>query len=328
MKTGKLKESILKRSVLKQLNKGQENILVGPAVGIDYGAIDVKEQEVVVLSTDPVTMPVEGTGRLAVLAAANNVAVSGATPVGAVVHLLLPTSYNEETLRALMKDLNHACEECNISIINGHTEVTRAVKEALVTVTVVGTVAKEKLIHNEKMQAGMDLIISKWIGLEGTAILAMEKQEELRERFPQPFLDKAKAFSDAMSVLEEARVATNSGVCAMHDVSEGGVFGALWELAQCGNVGLEVDLKKIPIRQETIEICEFFDINPYKMLSGGSLLMVAEDGNQVVRELEKQGIYATVIGKITDDNDRVLFNGEERRFLEVSQTDELYKLLK
>jgi hydrogenase maturation factor len=112
----------------------------------------------------------------------------------------------------------------------------------------------------------------------------------------------------------------------MQDVSEGGIFGALWEIAKSVGVGLEIDLKKIPIRQETVEICEFFDLNPYKIVSGGCLLIATTDGNGMVLELEKAGIPATVIGKATDSNDRVLLNEDERRFLETTQTDELYNL--
>ena len=129
-----------------------------------------------------------------------------------------------------------------------------------------------------------------------------------------------------MSVRSEAAVAAKSGVAAMHDISEGGIFGALWELGQCSGVGLEIDLKKIPIRQETIEICEFFDVNPYKLVSGGSMLMAAEDGNALMQAIRREGGKAVVIGKATDGNDRVLINGEERRFLETTQTDELWRL--
>jgi len=327
MKAGKLKESVLKRSVLKQLHKRNEKVLVGPAVGSDYGAIRVAEDEVVVISTDPITVSATNQGKYAVLAACNDVAASGAVPCVASVSLLLPTSLNEEELRAIIKDMETACEECHIDIVNGHTEVTRAVKEPLVTVTAIGTVKENSFIHNENLRPGMDIVVSKWIGLEGTSILAKEKAEKLRRRFPQPFIDKAKIFEQMMSIIPEAAVAAKSGVSAMHDVSEGGIFGALWELAECADVGLEIDLKSIPIRQETIEICEFFDINPYKMMSGGSLLMATTDGNALVRELEKAGISATVIGKATDNNDRVLLNEEERRFLETIQTDEIYKAL-
>ena len=95
-------------------------------------------------------------------------------------------------------------------------------------------------------------------------------------------------------------------------------------LGQSSGVGLEIDLKKIPIRQETVEICEFFDLNPYKLVSGGAAVMAAEDGNALVHAIRLAGGDATIVGKATDSNDRVLINGDERRFLETTQTDELW----
>jgi len=326
MKAGKLKESVLKRSVLKQLHKRREDVLVASAVGGDYGAVSVNEDMAVVLSSDPVTLTKDAIGSSAITAACNDVACSGAKPVGVSVTILLPTSYNEEELRNLMKDLDAACENCGVDIISGHTEVSRAVKEALVVVTAMGTVLRKDMLHSSNVRPGMDIVATKWVGLEGTAILAMEKEEELRSRYAQPFIDKAKIFRQLMSILPEAAVAVQSGASAMHDVSEGGIFGALWELAESAGVGLEIDLKKIPIRQETIEVCEFFDVNPYKLLSGGCLLIATEDGNGLVMELEKADIPAVIIGKATDSNDRVLINEDERRFLETTQTDELYQI--
>lgn len=324
MKAGKLKESILKRSVLKQLHKKNNDTLVAPAVGGDFGAVSVNEDLAVVVSSEPVTLTMEAVGSTAIYAACNDVACSGAKPIGVSVVVLVPTSINEEEIRGLMKDMEHACEECGIDILSGHTEVTRAVKEPLIMVTALGTTKKDSLLHSSEVRPGMDIVATKWVGLEGTSILAREKEEELRTRYAQPFIDKAKIFGQMMSILPEAAVATLSGASAMHDVSEGGVFGALWEMAESAGVGLEIDLKKIPIRQETIEICEFFDVNPYKLLSGGSLLIATEDGNGLVMELEKANIPAVIIGKATEGNDRVLINEDERRFLETAQTDELY----
>ena len=326
MKAGKLKESVLKRSVLKQLHRRNESTYTGPIVGGDYGALSVNEDVAVVVSSEPVTLTTEQIGSTAILAACNDVACSGATPMGVSVTMLLPTSYNEEELRDLMKDMDGACESCGVDIISGHTEVTRAVKEPLIVVTAVGTVKKTAMCHSSNVRPGMDIVATKWVGLEGTAILAREKEADLRNRYAQPFIDKAKTFSRMMSIIPEAAVAVSSGASAMHDVSEGGVFGALWELAESAGVGLEIDLKKIPIRQETIEICEYFDVNPYKILSGGCLLIATEDGNGLVMELEKANIPAVIIGKATDSNDRVLLNEEERRFLETTQTDELHNI--
>ena len=327
MKAGKLKESILKRSVLKQLHKRNEDVIIAPAAGGDFGAVSVTEDVAVVLSSDPVTLTKDQIGSSAIIAACNDVACSGATPTAVSVTLLLPTSYNEEELKSLMKDLDKACETCGVDIVSGHTEVTRIVKEPLVVVTAMGTVMKKDIKHSSGVRPGMDIVATKWIALEGTAILAKEKEAELRSRYAQPFIDNAKVFGQMMSILPEAAVAVQSGASAMHDVSEGGVFGALWELAESAGVGLEIDLKKIPIRQETVEICEFFDVNPYKLLSGGCLLIATEDGNGLVMELEKADIPAVIIGKATDSNDRVLINEDERRFLETTQTDELHNFV-
>ena len=326
MKAGKLKESILKRSILKQLHKRREDVLIAPAVGGDYGAVAATEDMAVVISSEPVTLTKEAIGSSAIMAACNDVACSGAVPKAVSVTILLPTASNEEELRDLMKDLDAACEVCCVDIISGHTEVNRAVKEPLVVVTAMGTILKKDIVHSSAVCPGMDIVATKWVGLEGTAILAREKEDELRSRYAQPFIDISKTFDRFMSILPEATVAVQSGASAMHDVSEGGIFGALWELAESAGVGLEIDLKKIPIRQETIEICEYFDLNPYKLLSGGSLLIATEDGNGLVMELEKADIPAVIIGKATDSNDRVLINEDERRFLETTQRDELYNI--
>lgn len=315
MKAGKLKETVLKRSVLKQLHMRKDDVSVRPSVGVDYGAIKGQDDVAVVLSSDPVVVTGAAGAGTAIISACNNVACSGAVPTGVSITILLPTATNEEELRGIMKDLDAACAICNVDIVSGHTEVTRVVNEPVVTATVVGT-TQNVLLHSADIRPGMDIVVTKWVGMEGAAQLALEKEEELRGRYSQPFIDKAKISRQLMSIIPEAAVATKSGACAMHDVSEGGIFGALWEMAECAGVGLEIDLKKIPIRQETIEICEFFDINPYKIVSGGSLLIATEDGNALVREMEKAGIPATVIGKATDSNDRVLLNEDERRFLE------------
>lgn len=205
--------------------------------------------------------------------------------------------------------------------------MTKAVNVPVITVTGVGKVKKDAMVRTSGTKPGMDIVMSKWAGLEGTAILAKEKQEELLSRFSENFIFRAQKFDQMLSVIPEAATAVKSGVGAMHDVTEGGIFGALWELAEASGVGLEIDLKKIPIRQETVEVCEFFGVNPYLLISSGCMLMAAQDGNHLVRELEKAGIKATIIGKATAGNDRVLLNEDERRFLEPPKTDELYKVI-
>lgn len=312
MKAGKLKESVLKRSVLKQLHIKNE-VSAGPCIGGDFGVTDS-----VAIASDPVVIAGAIKPGDAIISACNNVACAGAIPASVSVTILLPTTTNEQELRDIMKDLEDACNICSVDIISGHTEVTRAVNDPVVNVTAIGIISEDVHpdIYLKKVLPGMDVVATKWVGMEGAARLAVEREETLRSRYASPFIDKAKISRQTMSILPEAAVAVKSGASVMHDVSEGGIFGALWELAEGAGVGLEIDLKKIPIRQETIEICEFFDENPYKIVSGGCLLIATEDGNGLVMELEKNDIPAVVIGKITDSNDRVLLNEDEKRFLE------------
>ena len=325
MKVGKVPENVLKRSVFKQLHTTREEVLLGAGVGEDCAAMKLAEDEVFVISTDPITGAAQDIGALAVQITVNDLASTGAEPIGIMLTVLLPENAEEKDLKTVMAQVEEACEKNHIQVMGGHTEVTKVVNQIVISVTGVGKAKEGRVISTAGLKPGMDIIVTKWIGIEGTAILAKEKEAVLRERYSQPFIDKAKELDRYISVLSEAAV--KSGVAAMHDVTEGGIFGALWEIAEASGVGLEIDLKKIPLKQETVEICEFFGINPYELISSGSMLMAAEDGNGLVMELEKAGIPAVVIGKATDSNDRVLLNEEERRFLEPPKTDELYKAL-
>ena len=218
-----------------------------------------------------------------------------------------------------------AVREYDVEILGGHTEASAVVNQTLVSVTGIGRIAKDKLVTTKGLKPGQDLVVTKWIGLEGTSIIATEFEKELKKRLPVSIVDESKKFASLLSVVKDSRVAMQVGVSAMHDVTEGGIFGALWEMAEASGVGLCVDLKKIPIRQETIEICEFFNLNPYQLISSGSMLIGTDHGSQLVDALAKEGIHAAVIGKAVEGNDRVIFNDGEKRFLEPPKADELYR---
>lgn len=325
MKAGKLPESVLKRSVLNQLHMMTDAQSVRPAVGADFGAVCLESGETVVTAVETRLLGCGVLKGTSLYAALNNLACSGARFLGVTVNLLMPTAANEQQLRECVQEIDEICMREQVPVLAGHTEVVRSLTEPVLTVTAVG-VRGQVPVTNSQIKPGMDILVTKWIALEGTAILAAAQEAELQKRFAQSFIDRAKEFSGCLSILPEAAVAVQSGAAALHDISEGGIYGALWEMGQCSGVGLTIDLKKIPVRQETIEICEYFDLNPYKLLSGGSLLAAAADGNGVVRKLEQAGISAVIIGKATDRNDRVLVNGEECRYLETAQTDELWKM--
>ena len=316
MKQGKLAESVLKRSILKQLHFKRADVCLAAGVGEDCAAFSVAEDEVAVLSSDPVIWEDSLDGRCGVHANLNDLAAGGAQPVGLMLTALLPPDMEEPEMRSMVQTIAQECEPLQVQILGGHTEVTDAVNRPIVSMTAVGKAKKDMLISTGGVRPGDDVIVTKWIGLEATAKLAHNRREALLSRYPGHLLDDAERFEQYFSIIPEAATAVKSGVRAMHDVTTGGIFGALWELAEASGVGLEIELKKIPIRQETVEICEFFDLNPYQLGSTGSLLLAAEDGNRLVLDLKQQGIPAVVIGKATAENDRVVINEEERRFLE------------
>ncbi|MCR5421509.1 MAG: AIR synthase family protein [Lachnospiraceae bacterium] len=326
MNVGKVPESVLKRSIIKQIRTKRPEILMGAAVGEDCALIKLKDNEVFVMSTDPITGTSYNVGSLAVHVTANDIASAGAEVVGVMLSVLLPEGTEEEELKSMMKQVEETCHELNIQTIGGHTEVTRVVNQPVITVTGIGKVDKDSIVTTGGANPGDDVIVTKWIGLEGTSIIAREKEAELLKRFKPSFVEGAADFIKYLSVVPEAAVAAKHGVTAMHDVTEGGIFGALWEVAEASSVGLRIDLKSIPIRQETIEICEVFGINPYQLISSGSMLITAQRGHDLVEELSVNGIHAAVIGKVVSGNDRILINDDEKRYLEPPKSDELYKI--
>ena len=341
MNSGKVPVNVLKRSVLRQLKNKRSEIANSAGLGADCaifepfseGQLVTCVQEGVVElccendlaeaeREDPSVMPM----RRFFQKCANNLATAGAEPVAAELVIFLPENVEEPELKALMSEAEGIAAELNIQIIGGQTRVSSAVRQPLATVTGYG-IRKTGAVQMDvrKKLAGQDIIITKWIGLEGTADLAARNQEELLTRYPAYLVEEAAAFDRYYSILPEAATAVKSGGCTMHDISEGGVFAALWEMAEGAGVGLTIDMKKLPLRQETVEVCEFCNVNPYELRSGGSLIIASPEGTTVVEALAAEGIPAVIVGRFTDSNERLILNEDEVRYMDRPQRDEIYK---
>lgn len=334
MKTGKIPERVLKRSVLRQLPIQNDEMMGGAGVGEDCAVFASEEGARTALGVNTVTGDLESIGIYAVHAAVNNIAAGGASPTAILVAATFPSAVKEEQLRAVMKQIGETARELGVTVAGGHTEISDLVSAPILSVTGVGHRKEGQTFgmrvgaeaHGEPALADKDIVMTKWAGLAGTALIAREKRTELLTRYPAYFIDDAIALERQLSVVPEAATAGKSGVLAMHDASRGGIFAALWELAEYAGVGLHVQLKAIPIRQESVEICNFFDVNPYELVAGGSLLLIAEHGHDLVRALAEEQIPAAVIGRTDSSNDRVVINGEERRFLEPPKNDGVYRV--
>ncbi len=315
MRAGKVTDTILKRSVINLIDYKNDKVLFGAGIGHDCSVIEAGDRYV--LTSTEVAVGDESQGpMLAVIKAANNIAACGGAPISASAAFVLPCKNVDVRLKALTRNVLTGCRMCGVQLAGGHTELSDNVTKELVTITVTGTCDRDSLKKLIDVKSGMDIVVSKWIGIEGTVIMLREHYEELRKTLPESYISRAADFKDWLSIMNEAAVALRYGVTAMHDISDGGIFAALWDLSECAKTGITVDLKAIPVKQETIEFSEVLGVNPYRMKSSGSLIMVTEDGIGLVKALEAVGIPAAVIGRTTDDNDKKILNGEEVRYLE------------
>ena len=195
-------------------------------------------------------------------------------------------------------------------------------------ITVAGETDQKERIADALLtaRAGQDIVYAGWAGLEGMLRIIGEKEAELRERFTPAFIGQMKAYDSELCGLSKSAVADARGVSVIRQVSRGGILASLWDLAKDTELGLNLDLKKIAVRQETIEVCEHFRLNPYQLASGGSFLMLTENGEALADALNQKGIQAAVIGQLTDSNDKIIHNGEDMRYIDRPAPDELMKV--
>ncbi len=334
MKIGKISVNVLKRSVLRQIHTKREDVVNGAGIGEDCAIFTFPGETVTTSCVQEAPLIWPACGKLSgeqrsithlIRKCANNLAAKGAEPVAVLITLLLPESLEEADLKKVMEEADKACENLHMQIAGGQTRVTGMVSMPYSVVTGIGKMPSETYRNLKAAAPGQDVVISKWIGLEGTSFLARRYRQKLSERYPACLVEEAAGFDRYLSVIPEAAVAVKSGVCAMHDVSEGGIFGALWELAEGAGVGLTIELKKLPLRQETVEVCECCNVNPYELLSGGCLLMTSEDGPGLVSALKAQGIPAVTVGKVTGSKERILVNEDEIRYMDRPQRDGIYE---
>lgn len=343
----------MKRSVLRQIKTKNAEVAIGAGIGEDcavfsysgagYLAACMQEAEITAETVNPAGTTIAQL----IQRCANNLAAGGAEMKAVLISLILPAAMEESELKDLMAEAEKKCALLSAEIAGGQTRTSSAVTGPIAVVTGYGRYFADSKQQPEticpggdpeqnrpfsagtvrsigRAAPGQDIVLSKWIGLEGTALLARRNREKLLTRYPSYLVEEAAEFDRYLSVVPEAAVAVKSGVCAMHDVSEGGIFGALRELAEKAGVGLKIDMKKLPLRQETVEVCEFCRANPYELLSGGCLLMTTEDGSGLVAALAAENIPATIVGKVMDGNDRILVNEDEIRYLDRAGQDAVY----
>jgi len=298
---------------------------VGAALGEDCSVIDFGE-EVCVLSTDPITGASKGIGKLAIHISCNDVASNGVEPLGILLTIMVPEGTTMDEISQVIEEAKETAATLNVEIIGGHTEITTAVNRMVLSSTCIGKGRKESMVTSHGASPGDEIIMTKWAGLEGTAILAHDHEDELKDILGAESLAEAKAYMEHISVIPEGIIGGRMGATAMHDVTEGGLLGAIWEIAKASNVGIKIWKENIPITKATMVICNHYKIDPLKLISSGVMLITTNKPGKLLEAFKKEGIKATIIGKVVEGRSVLVNNGIETS-INPPSSDELYKVV-
>lgn len=327
MKVGKLDSELLEKIVFRHMKLHRDEVMVRPGIGEDCAVVDFGEYALV-MSTDPITGAANEVGKLAVHINCNDIASNGIEPLGLMMTILAPENTTEKEIDKIMKQATSEAAKLNVEIIGGHTEITGAVNKIVISATAIGRQLKSAIVKKSGVEIGDKIIMTKTAGLEGTGIIAYDLEERLSSTFSREIIEKAQKMVEDISVVKEGIIGGEIGASSMHDVTEGGLLGAVWEICKASKVGCNIYRDKILIAKETKDICEFLNIDPLKLISSGTMLITINPDKEekLIEELKKSGITSCVIGEITDKG-KYLIENNSKYEIEPPQSDELYKVI-
>lgn len=314
--TGKLPPELMD-PVYRYTGSRDPDVLVGPAVGEDAAVIKLPDGHYLVVHSDPITEASARVGWLAVNIAANDIAVTGARPRWATLVILLPEGA-ARMLEPIVSDAHRAAEKLGIMIVGGHTEESPGLSKPTVVATVQGIT--RRYVATSGVKPGDDIIAVKHAGIEGTAILATDFVNILeRLDVPVRIIEKARRLIEEISVVDPA-LAIADIADSMHDPTEGGVLGALYEMAYASKTTIEVWEDKIPVLPETLTICDALGIDPLRLISSGCLLAATppEKTSEALRRLRSKGYTAEVIGVARTGEPKVILHRRDGEVEEIT----------
>lgn len=329
--TGKLPADVLKRVVFGRLGVLSELVLQGPGLGEDAAVLDMGDR-VLVVATDPITGAVGNVGWLAVNVNANDIASTGARPRWFLCVALLPEGADEGLLTEIMDQMHTACTEIGVSLIGGHTETTPGLNRPILIGFMMGEAEKDRYVTTGGAKPGDTIILTKGAGIEGTAVIANDLANVLRDQIDNETIKAAQLMIRSISVVPEAmRVVEVGGVHSLHDPTEGGLLNGVWEMAEAAGVGATIREADIPVARETRTICDALGIDPFKLLGSGALMVMAESekASAILDALSEMGVRASIIGEVdAEEEGRFLITMDGRRVpIEAVDQDEVYRIL-
>ncbi len=336
--TGKLNSELLNQLLSKYIKKKKSKkgtrIIQGPKAGIDVAVIDFGDKYLV-SKTDPITFATNEIGYYAINVNANDLLTSGTYPKWFQATVLVPPGSSQQLLENIFEDLWKAADELSVEIVGGHTEVTASVTQPVVIGSMFGEISKDKIVLSGQGKPGDALVITKGIAIEGTALIALEKENDLVKRgVSSEVLNRCKTYlhDPGISIYKEVKIIMESGIRphTMHDPTEGGLSMGCVELASVSNCGCILDLRKIPVIKHCKDLCSFYGINPMRLITSGTLIcaVAPNDADALVELLKSHNIPASIIGSLTPDDKKFKLIDENGAIkdLEYGEKDEILKI--
>lgn len=329
---GKLDPKILGK-FLSNIPRNDRSVVIGSRIGDDAAVIDFGEKYLIA-KTDPITFVSENIGWYCVNINANDIAVMGGEPKWFLATALMPEKKTtEKDIEKLFNGLTSSLKKINVTLCGGHTEITPGLNFPIIVGQMLGEVKKEELINKDSINIGDLIILTKGIAIEAVSIIARENKSFIRKTFGKEFQKKAKNFikSPGLSIIKEAKIALKSGkISAMHDPTEGGLLGGLYELALLSNTGFVIDKEKIYIYPECKKLSNEFNLDPLRLIASGSLIIISAPGEseKIVKSLRKNEIKSEIIGEVTAKKYgyKIVENGKKKS-VKIPVVDEIGNVL-
>lgn len=329
-KIGKVDFDTFKKTILNKLGKKDESVIVPPLTGVDSGVIDIGNDKVLVIAEDPIfpipQLSMELFGWATVHIGASDVAVMGVKPRYMTYSLLMPPKTSDKDFELIVDSIHRTAEELDIAIVGGHTGYYPSVISVVIGgITVFAIADKDAYVTPAGAKPGNDIILTKGPAIEATGILAVIYEDMLLKNYSPSLVEKAKSLCNQMTVVTDALTAMDAGgVTAMHDATEGGVIGGLFEVANASNVGMEVDEQLFIYPEEVQMLCEALQIDPVSSISEGSLIITADHGysEKIIKNLKDKGINSSVIGKVIDNPKKRIMKRRDGKIVDLVIPDQ------
>ncbi|MBI5631775.1 MAG: AIR synthase [Elusimicrobia bacterium] len=307
---GKIPPEIFDAIIYPRLGARSKRILTGPRHGVDCGIVDLGGGQVMAVTCDPLfVVPQYGWERAAWFAfhiLASDIATSGLKPAYLAVDMNLPLTTSRADLEAFWSVFHRECVKYGVSIVTGHTAKYAGCQYPMIGgATMMAMGRRDSYVTTEMARPGDMIIITKGAAIEAAGLFAVTFPRFIAERCGTDFACQAEKLFWQMSTVDDALAAAaiglrDRGVSAMHDATECGVWGGLYEIARASGVGLHIDQGAVPVSDAAAKICELFRIDPYASISEGTLLLTCREHHtgRLMKAFKRRGIPAAVIGEI------------------------------